>query len=496
MTRTHGWLSALMVLGFVSCAHRPAVTCRAGREKAGQERKSFSDEADRICRAVAEASEGAPRDADLVYYVGHGTVRPSGELALLPDGADAPSRSAADLMPAGSAARAVIINACDSGYADARSGGPAGPPTAMIGSGYGWVTALPRDTGRAGGQARAQLTAFGHWVEVALSGAADDPPIGNCDGAVTDVELVSFVNTSLRDTQDDDESPRAYMPFAVLKRDAQRPVVLLKLARARPCAAERVRVLRALGARADLPAELRAIAAWRAASGNGPSPRLASGYLLVQTRPAPTGLGGAATAARDFVDATKDTGNDQPWRAVHFDAADADTLARQLAIYVDDVELRILRISDSVSPTRVFADLIDPREGNTLLTRELALPADAGLAQMIPRRIDLVDLPVAFDSGADRAPVVGRWRDVAGCPTGKRPQPQLLIEVHGAVPATPVRLVPSDQAQGGAVVELPPLTGAQVTPVPCAAPVGQCFMVPNPGCVRRPPAQWKVEVMQ
>jgi hypothetical protein len=486
--------TAFLASFLTGCA-APGAICWSGADRSKEATERLVHEAEHVCRAIAVAG-GIPtqlmRDqgkAKLLYYVGHGQLGDSSaRLELLPAGLGSAPVPASDLLNAQGKEgepSAVILNSCDSGYADVRpSSGEERHPRSVVGAGYGWVTALPRDTALQDDIQGAKLTEFGHWTAVALEGAADDPPYGNCDGTVVDSELVRFVNAALADAARMSPHERKYSPFAVLKRQASVPVPLVKLVRTRACAAKRASVLSSLGAAISLPKELCDVST---SSGLVIGP---TRYLLVMPR-----HGGATDRNRELaVQAAAELRETAGWRVIYFDGPDGLTLARSLAIYCEGAEFRVLRISGTNEPTTIFAELIEPREGSLEVIRELPSIRTAELELLLPARIRLVDLPGWLPIGSDAAPTMSRWRDIRPCADPLRMQPQLFIEVQGEVPRKPIALVAkAGQDVSPSTIFLDLLDRSAAIPVACPTPVGQCFMLANPGCERRPATAWSVE---
>lgn len=134
----------------------------------------------------------------VLIYAGHGYVDTSSKLRFAFRGSPPDGFSFRDVAlalaqaDASSAARAgawavVVLDACDSAYADVR-GIPV--PLSVLAAGYGRVTAeLPRVE-----SSSALNGIFTRALDAALHGEADKPPIGNGDDVVTDHEAADYIN--------------------------------------------------------------------------------------------------------------------------------------------------------------------------------------------------------------------------------------------------------------------------------------------------------------
>ncbi len=340
---------------------------------------------------------------------------------------------------------AIVMNACDSGYADIAqlSTPPSAVPFTLIGAGYGNV-ALREPKGRS-----ARLTGDGRAVfmdalEGALMGGADRPPIGNTDGVISDRELFEYVNLYIKSrrlawlvggrpsTAGNAAKETAFWmraPLAVWKSEADQelPIAQTRAVSQFVPLAARNRTLWVLDA-CGVPEITRALGG--EASSLGFQVNVAARIETAQSEDSwllnilPSSLN--APNARCYVELRRARDRRIVW---------ADTLDRPLA----------------------------PAVSSIVVAKEARL-----IARRLPRRLQLFDWGAATPGSA---PWVG-------------------VSVEGSFPTKPVRLVSYEsyferRASGA------PLDLSSRFVAPCPGAQGQCFLLPRPQTLEHQPlSEW------
>lgn len=191
------------------------------------------DERELLAKLATLPADG-PR---IVFYAGHGLRNPGTNEVSLPLKGKTTVRLSKVLAALDPGKRdtwsALIMNSCQSAYADLRG---VNGHVVVMGSGWDKVSADPNR-----GDDPESLTRFGAALAAGLAGSADAPPVGNCDGVVTDGEISRFIDEEMARAARKNVELWRMAPVAAIRRNraVDVPLRLLPQADARCRAPER-----------------------------------------------------------------------------------------------------------------------------------------------------------------------------------------------------------------------------------------------------------------
>lgn len=442
-----------------------------------------------------EAEPPAPR---LLFYEGHGNVGPCGgaksasnELCLLaPEGKQRiPWHALLRGMPARRTDQgwtAIILNACDSGFADVRN---AAAPFSLIGSGYGLV---PRSGPQSG---------FAALLSDALGDASSDL---NCDSVLSDRELQEVLNVKLKRGA----SSASSNAVAVVRRQANADVPVLWLREeARHCDGKAsLHQLLQMPPAGTLPCSLLKDLQHQAQllrDKRGTLVESAIRYLFVddqRTCDAPPGdltqpvlpprLAERALALGYVV---------VPVRQATAEVRDYLQAVGRFATFT---ELYLLTISNG------GLSLTSLRDTQSLLTLDADLDscavsgegdsaADAELVRRVirclPTRVSMVGSGLGAENLGcrQRVDVTTDGAISDQCRNIRGGQTCLSVRVDGRFPSSDVRVVEvADFLTSGAGRSATRVDWERARPIPCLSARGQCFSLPEERSAPRLPGDW------
>jgi hypothetical protein len=284
---------------------------------------------------------------------------------------------------------------------------------------------------------------------MALKGFADAPPVGNCDGIVTDEEARRFVAGELARNANDDWATWRIQPTAVLKRSVDFALPVSRSQSPGACAAPDWPAVRR-----SLPAALHEplMAQRRFLTGTGPAPTGPLRFLVV-TR---SGLSDAEFDLPTFLKRGAQLAQPRGWQVVDGTASQLKDLKQALR---SASFLHALVLDVSRSPFGdVFVELRSPRES-------AARWADA----LAPSSAEQVAL-VGAEAVARR--LSGRFELFSVRVAGER---RLIVRVRGELPKK-VSAIRWEQFVNG-VRQGRHIALAGLDPAPCPGAVGQCFFL-------------------
>jgi hypothetical protein len=445
----------------------------------------------------------------ILYYEGHGMPRTDcGQraepgsaretlcLASPRDGGRLPWHYLSTLLPSPVADlgwRALVLNSCDSGYADASE---VQGPFVLVSTGLGQVPSgvTPVDLGKK----QPPVESFAHLFAKALEKPAIDE---NCDGLVTDAELQTVVNGDLKLRA----ASRSSNAIVFVKRQADTDVPLFRATATSPQCAGARRIPALLGApeAGSLPTRLVRDLGAQAELTSGSSGKLVESalrYLVVEdTRDCgPSG-----------VQAPDETllGIDRGLRALGFEMVRLPgTGSAAPGSFVRDLQ-RLARFThvNLLTLEPVAVRLYD-RSGKKILplkadagtcavagdARASARARDAALRVLrcLPRRFELVNaLAGVEDLGCREYPPDPLLTDA--CPIVGDLQECIGVRVDGRLAEPQVQLVRwQDFITLGSDATGEALDWSSARPIPCHSGTGQCFKLTNPHRTPRHTADW------
>jgi hypothetical protein len=305
-------------------------------------------------------------------------------------------------------------------------------PLALLAAGYGEVAS------RASHQST--NSAFGEALAAALEGAADQDPIGNCDGVVTDEEAARYVSEKLRAAELDVDERRAW-PMPVFKHNVDYPIPLSRHAAPVGCSID-------ASAIAQLPQPLR---------------ESEGAYRLflrdqrdigdLQRRFVLVGGNQLADSVRmDYIARLAELGSRLGWQVV--DARDLDEQSiRQASRATTFIDILAVRFDNSAFGG-LFAELTRPRDESVLWAeRWPSAPSPArarigaeAMARRLPRSFTLLSVDSAW-----------------------------IVRAIGPIPSRPLSAVSWTDFIRQATPMGHPIALDNLPSVACPGLVGQCF---------------------